>query len=77
METQMEENQKILSYISNIAFIGSTNFQILRHKLEGGSNPLFTRSNLKELTTQIIQLQLKGGSNPLFTGSNLKEATTP
>jgi hypothetical protein len=51
METQMGENHIMLSYISKITFIGSTNFQILQHQLEGGSNPLFIGSNLKEATT--------------------------
>jgi hypothetical protein len=51
VETQMGENHIMLSYISKITFIGSTNFQILQHQLEGGSNPLFTGSNLKESTT--------------------------
>jgi hypothetical protein len=75
METQMGENHIMLSYISKITFIGSTNFQILQHQLEGGSNPL---KETKEATTPyILQLQLEGGSNPLFTGSNLKEAPTP
>jgi hypothetical protein len=32
-------------------FIGSTNFPILQLQLEGGYDPLFTGSNLKEATT--------------------------
>jgi hypothetical protein len=48
METQMEKNRKMLSYISKNTFIGSTNFPILQMQLEGGYDPLFTGSNLKE-----------------------------
>jgi hypothetical protein len=47
----MGENHRMLSYISKNTFIGSTNFPILQHQLEGGYNPLFTGSNLKEATT--------------------------
>jgi hypothetical protein len=47
----MGENHRIfLIYIKN-SFIGSTNFQILQLQLEGGYNPLFSGSNLKEATT--------------------------
>jgi hypothetical protein len=35
----MGENYEMLSYISKITFIGSTNFQILQDQL-GGTNPL-------------------------------------
>ena len=45
----MGENYEMLSYMSNITFIRSTNFQILQHQLEGGSNPIFTGSNLKDV----------------------------
>jgi hypothetical protein len=59
-------NPKIISYMSKITFIGRTNFQIIQHQLEGGSNPLFIGSNPKEgKTPSILQLQLEGGSNPL------------
>jgi hypothetical protein len=51
VETQMGENHKIFSYISKITFIGSTNFPILKLQLEGGYDPLFIGSNLKEATT--------------------------
>jgi hypothetical protein len=47
----MGENHRMLSYISKNTFIGSTNFPILQLQLEGGYNPLFTGSNLKEATT--------------------------
>jgi hypothetical protein len=47
----MGENHIMLSYISKNTFIGSTNFPILQLQLEGGYNPLFTGSNLKEATT--------------------------
>jgi hypothetical protein len=47
----MGENHIMLSYISKITFIGSTNFLILQLQLEGGYNPLFIGSNLKEATT--------------------------
>ena len=42
-----------LIYIKN-SFIGSTNIPILQLQLEGGYNPLFTGSNLKESTTPWI-----------------------
>jgi len=50
----MGENHKIISYISNITFIGSTNFPIIQVQIEGGYEPLFTSSNLKEATTPWI-----------------------
>jgi hypothetical protein len=49
METQMGENHIILSHISKITFIGSTNFLILQLQLEGGSNTLFTAPTWRKL----------------------------
>jgi hypothetical protein len=73
----MGENHIMIFLYVKITFIGSTNFQILQLQLEGGSNPLFTGSNLKEVYNSLFyQLQLEGGSNPYFT-RNLKEAPTP
>jgi hypothetical protein len=43
-------HNSFLIYQKN-TFIGSTNFPILQLQLEGGYNPLFTGSNLKEATT--------------------------
>jgi hypothetical protein len=51
VEIQTRENHEIISYISKNAFIGSTKFPILQLQLEGGYDPLFTFSNLKEATT--------------------------
>jgi hypothetical protein len=50
MEIKMEENHENISYIKNNTFIGSTNFPILQLQLEGGYNPIFIGSNLKEDT---------------------------
>jgi hypothetical protein len=47
----MGENQKYFLIYQNNTFIGSTNFPILQLQLEGGYDPLFTGSNLKEATT--------------------------
>jgi hypothetical protein len=46
-----ENHIMIFLYIVKNTFIGSTNFPILQLQLEGGSNPLFIGSNLKEATT--------------------------
>jgi hypothetical protein len=48
-------------YIVKKTFIGSTKLPILQLQLQGGYDPLFTGSNLKEATTQILYLQPKGG----------------
>jgi hypothetical protein len=68
VETQMRENHEIIFVIyQKNTFIGSTNFPILWLKLEGGYDPLFTSSNLKEATTQILWLQPEEGYNPLIS----------
>jgi hypothetical protein len=78
----MGENHRMISYISKNTFIGSTNFPILQHQLEGGYNPLFTKgSNLKEDTTPYNYLAPTRRRSlynpPILSGSNLKEAPTP
>jgi hypothetical protein len=88
----MGENHIMLSYISKITFIGSTNFQILQHQLEGGTNPLIYRhqpegsynslnspaTTGRRLQPPIYRLQPEGSSNSLSSlDTNQKEATTP
>jgi hypothetical protein len=51
VETQTREKHIRISYISKNTFIGSTNFPILQLQLEGGYDPVFTGSNLKEAIT--------------------------
>jgi hypothetical protein len=51
METQTRENHRMLYCISKNKFIGRTKFPILELQLEGGFNPLFIGSNLKEAIT--------------------------
>jgi hypothetical protein len=50
-KSKWEKTTKLFSYISKSTFIESTKFPILQIQLEGGYNPLFTGSNLKEATT--------------------------
>jgi hypothetical protein len=64
METQMGENQIILSY--------NKNYIHRKHQLPNSTTPTGRR-----LQHSIYMLQLEGGSNTLFTCSNLKEATIP
>jgi hypothetical protein len=67
MESQMGEKHIMFSYISNNTFIRRTNFPIFQVQLEGGYNPLFTCSNLKEgIAPGFLWLQLEGGYNPLI-----------
>jgi hypothetical protein len=56
----MGENHEMLSYISKITFIGSTNFQILQHQLEGGTNPLIYMHQLEGSTNSLSSLTPTG-----------------
>jgi hypothetical protein len=58
----MGENYEMLSYMSNITFIRSTNFQILRHQLEGGTNPLIYRHQPKRIYNSLNYLDTTGRS---------------
>jgi hypothetical protein len=60
-------------------FIGSTNFHILQHQMEGGTNPLIYKNQPERSYNSVIYLAITGRRHqpPLFTGTDLKEAPTP